>query len=154
MFLLGIAIFYFYREVAWKLYLGAILITGLWVWVFARPSYHIGASGMVYSFASFVFFSGIFRKYYRLIALSLLVVFLYGSMIWGIFPIDYRISWESHLMGGLSGVLLAYFYRKIGPSPKKYDWEDEDEEDEDQDFFNQIEKEEIVINYTYKPKGD
>ncbi len=154
MFLLGVAIFYFYREVAWKLFLGAILITGLWVWVFARPSYHIGASGMVYSFASFVFFSGIFRKYYRLIALSLLVVFLYGSMIWGIFPIDYRISWESHLMGGLSGLLLAYFYRKIGPSPKKYDWEDEDEDEDEQDFFGQNNKNEVVINYTYKPKGD
>lgn len=141
MVLLGIAIFYFYKEVAIKIYLYSILITGLWVWVFARPAYHIGASAMVYSFAAFVFFSGFFKKYYRLIALSLLVVFVYGSLIWGILPIDYRISWEGHLMGGLCGLLLAYFYRHYGPEPKKYDWEFEEEDDDERtdiDFENKI----------------
>lgn len=152
--LLGFGIFYFYREVAFKIYLGSILITGLWVWVFARPSYHIGASGMVYSFASFVFFSGFIRRYYRLIALSLLVVFVYGSLIWGILPIDYRISWESHLMGGLCGLLLAYFYREFGPAPKQYEWE-EDEEDDSEPFLPEEFEEtddKIEIIYTLKKK--
>lgn len=159
---LGIGIFYFYRKVAFNIYLGSILITGLWVWVFARPSYHIGASGMVYTFASFIFWSGFFRKYYRLIALSLLVVFLYGSMVWGVFPLDYRISWESHLMGGLAGLLMSYFYRGYGPSPKKYDWQEENEEEEDDDDDSgipwQLPQEppqsgaSVKVHYHYKPK--
>jgi len=156
--LLGFGIFYFYKEVAFKIYLGSILITGLWVWVFARPSYHIGASGMVYSFASFVFFSGFIRKYYRLIALSLLVVFVYGSLIWGILPIDYRISWEGHLMGGLSGLLLAYFYREFGPTPKSYNWDDEDEDEDELDNHLQEQQKEvdgkIEIVYTLSKKNE
>lgn len=128
---LGMSIHYFYKEVAWKIYLWSILITGIWVWAFARPVIHIGASGVLYSFASFVFISGIIRKNYRLFALSMLVVFWYGGMVWGILPIKHGISWESHLMGALTGVLLAINCRKIGWSPVKYDWE---EEEEDADF--------------------
>ncbi len=128
---LGMAIHYFYREVAWKIYLGSILITGIWVWAFARPVIHIGASGVLYSFASFVFVSGLIRKNYRLFALSMLVVFWYGGMVWGILPIKHGISWESHLMGALTGIILAINYRKIGWSPVKYEWE---EEEEDHDY--------------------
>lgn len=127
---LGMAIHYFYREVAWKIYFWSILITGLWVWAFARPVYHIGASGVLYSFASFVFMSGLIRRNYRLFALSLLVVFWYGGMVWGILPIKHHISWESHLMGALTGLLLAYYYRKIGWSPVRYQWEDEEDEED------------------------
>jgi len=125
---LGMAIHYFYKEVAWRIYLWSILITGVWVWAFARPVIHIGASGVLYSFASFVFVSGLIRRNYRLFALSLLVVFWYGGMVWGILPIKHDISWESHLMGALTGILLAINYRKIGWTPVKYEWEDEDED--------------------------
>jgi hypothetical protein len=55
--------------------------------------------------------SGFIRNNYRLVAVSLLVVFLYGSMVWGIFPLQRGISWESHAAGALSGLILAYFYR-------------------------------------------
>lgn len=128
---LGSALFYFYRPVAFRVFLLSWLITGLWVWVMARPSYHIGASGIIYSLAAFLFASGIIRKHPRLIALSLLVVFLYGSMVWGIFPIKERISWESHLMGMICGFLLAYFFRHYGPQRITYSWEENDEDDED-----------------------
>ena len=97
-----------------------IILTGLLTWILGRPSYHIGASGIIYLLVSFIFFSGIVRKYYRLIALSLIVVFLYGSMIWYIFPMEERISWEGHLSGFLVGSVFAFIFRKKGPQPEKF----------------------------------
>ena len=97
-----------------------LLLSGLLTWIIARPSYHIGASGIVYLLVSFIFFSGIFRKYYRLTALSLIVVFLYGGMVWYIFPTEERISWEGHLSGFLVGFIFSYLYRKMGPQPEKF----------------------------------
>ncbi len=124
---LGTALFYFYREIALKVSLYGWLITGLWVWIVARPSFHIGASGLLYSLAAFLFVSGIIRRHPRLMALSLLVTFLYGGIVWGIFPIREHISWESHLMGMLSGILLALFFKKHGPQRPLYSWELEEE---------------------------
>jgi len=108
------ALFFFYRKVAYKIIIFGTLLTGFLTWILAKDSYHIGASGVVYLLFSFVFFSGIFRKYYRLIALSLAVIFLYGSMIWYVFPIKDHMSWEGHLSGFLVGLLFAFVYRKIG----------------------------------------
>ncbi len=127
---LGTALFYFYRPVAARVTVLSVLITGIWVWVAARPAYHIGASGLIYSLAAFLFTSGIIRKHPRLMALSLLVVFLYGGMVWGVFPVAERISWESHLMGLFSGVLLAIFFRGQGPQRRRYSWELEEGMDE------------------------
>lgn len=137
---LGVALFYFYREIAWKVVVWGAIITGLWVWVFARPSYHIGASGLIYSLLGFLFVSGILRRYHRLMALSLLVAFLYGSLIWGIFPIKEQMSWESHLMGLLAGALLAVFFRDHGPQRPKYSWEMEEDQEEpgDEDEFEDV----------------
>jgi membrane associated rhomboid family serine protease len=129
---LGSALFYFYREVAKTVLILSVVITGLWVWVFAREAWHIGASGVVYSLAAFLFTSGVIRRHPRLMAISLLVAFLYGSMVWGIFPIKERISWESHLMGMLSGLILAVHFRQYGPQRKKYEWELEPEEEEEE----------------------
>lgn len=128
---LGSALFYFYREVAPRVVIGSIVITGIWVWVIARESYHIGASGVVYSLAAFLFVSGILRRHPRLMALSLLVAFLYGGLVWGIFPVKDHISWESHLMGLIAGIILALFYRGHGPQRPVYSWELEADEDLD-----------------------
>ena len=126
--LLAIALFYFYSEVALKVFSWTWVLTGILVWFGGREAWHIGASGMVYGLASFLFFSGIIRKYFRLIALSLLVVFLYGEMVWGIFPGIYKnISWESHMLGFFSGIALAVWYRKEGPQRPVYEWMTEDE---------------------------
>ncbi|MFW5707753.1 MAG: rhomboid family intramembrane serine protease [Bacteroidota bacterium] len=130
---LGWALFYFYGKLALRITLFAWVISGLWVWVFARESWHIGASGIIYSWAAFLFVSGVIRHHPRLMALSLLVAFLYGSMVWGIFPLRERISWEGHLMGLVAGLVLALFFREEGPQRKKYSWELEEEDEEDQD---------------------
>ncbi|MFZ2339677.1 MAG: rhomboid family intramembrane serine protease [Bacteroidales bacterium] len=132
LFFLGTAFFYFYSEIAVKVSLWTWFLTGLSVWLAGRPSWHIGASGLIYGFASFLFFSGIIRKYFRLIALSLLIVFIYGSMVWGIFPDIYEnVSWESHMLGFISGIILAVAYRKEGPQEPVHEWLDEEDEDEE-----------------------
>ncbi|KPL21390.1 MAG: hypothetical protein AMS23_09400 [Bacteroides sp. SM1_62] len=139
LYLLSIAIFYFYRPVSYRVFFLVWFISGLIVWLTARPAYHIGASGLVYGFASFVFFSGVIRNNIHLLAISLIVVFLYGSLVWGIFPYDLRISWESHLVGGLTGLSMALFYRNYGPPSTKKEWpeeeEDEGEEGDQEDQF-------------------
>jgi membrane associated rhomboid family serine protease len=132
LFLLGSALMYYYRSDAWQILIYSWLMTGIFVWLFARGnSFHIGASGVVYALAAFHFVSGIIRREPRLMAFSMLVIFLYGSMIWGVFPElfpEKNISWESHLMGFISGVILAYAYRRSGPQSIKYEWpEDEDD---------------------------
>lgn len=128
--ILGSSLFYFYRPVAFKVILWSTLMSGLWVWISARGNYHIGASGLVYSLFGFLFFSGFIRKHYRLVAISFLVAFLYGSMVLGIFPISKGVSFEGHLWGMLAGIALAYYYRNIGLKHKPYVWVNEDERDE------------------------
>jgi membrane associated rhomboid family serine protease len=136
---LGSLLFYFYRPLAWQVFFLIWLMTGIWVWVFARGSgAHIGASGIIYGLASFLFLSGIIRREQRLMIITLLVTFLYGSLLWGLFPQFFpkeHISWESHLMGLLSGTLLAIYYRKSGPQKKVYHWDDDDESDQEDDAY-------------------
>jgi membrane associated rhomboid family serine protease len=137
MLVLMTALFYFYPDLSLRIFLWTYLMVGIWVWVGGREAYHIGASGLVYGLASFLFFSGVFRNYIRLMAVSLLVVFLYGSLVWGIFPIKDGISWESHLLGGIAGLTLAIYYRKSGPQKPEHHWDDEDQEDgEEEEIVN------------------
>jgi len=134
LFFLGTALFYFYSEIAVKVSFWTWLLTGTFVWIAGRAAWHIGASGLIYGLASFLFFSGIIRKHFRLVALSLLIVFLYGSMVWGIFPDIYKnVSWESHMLGFISGIILAVVYRKEGPQQPVYEWLDEEEGSSDQE---------------------
>jgi membrane associated rhomboid family serine protease len=135
LFFLSLALFYFYSEVALKVFIWTYFLTGILVWVGGREAWHIGASGVVYGLASFLFFSGIIRRYFRLIALSLLIVFLYGSMVWGLFPGVYKgVSWESHMLGFFSGALLAVLYRNQGPQKPVYEWMEEEPVDNEDDF--------------------
>lgn len=125
--ILGSGIIYFYRQLAYKVIFFVWLLSGICVWIGARDSYHIGASGLIYGLAAFLFLSGLIRKDVRLAAISLLVVFLYGGLVWGVLPIFPNISWEYHLYGGLSGFLAAIIYRNRGPRKIIWSWEKEDE---------------------------
>lgn len=162
--ILGTAILYFYGRLGMKVIVVMYLLTGILVWLSARESYHIGASGLIYAFAGFLFMSGILRKAKNLVALSLLVAFLYGGLFWGIFPVKEHISWESHLWGGVVGVVIAWYYRKEGPQRKRYTWEDEEDDDELLDTEYQIESrpkkvqqrppQRLVIKYDFKEKKE
>jgi membrane associated rhomboid family serine protease len=111
-------IIYIYNKVALKVMLGIYIISGVMVWLIARPVYHLGSSGLIYGLVSFLFFSGIFRLDVRLLTLSLLMVFMYGGLIWGVFPSSLGISWETHLMGSMSGVFYAFYYRNEEALPQ------------------------------------
>ncbi len=137
---LGTALFYFYRDIRWKVLIYGTLITGLFTWIIGRPALHIGASGIVYMLAAFLFFKGIFSKRYQLTALSFAVVFLYGSLLWYLFPIDPKISWEGHLSGFVVGIGFALLFRQNPVENKKYDWEREDYNEEDDPFLRHFDE--------------
>jgi membrane associated rhomboid family serine protease len=140
--ILSFSLFYFYRKLAYRILFLIYILSGFCVWLGGRDSYHIGASGIVYGLASFLFFSGVFRKDANLLTIGIIVAFLYGSMFWGIFPLKPGISWESHLWGSASGLLLAYYYRHQGPVRPVSTWENEPEDDtedsEDEEYNEEI----------------
>ncbi len=127
-------------------------VTGVLIWSLAPESTNclycsnihrvsiIGASGVLYSMFSFLFFSGLIRGNRQLAAYSLIIVFLYGGMFWGIFEpfVDPHVSWESHLIGFLVGIILAFSFKNKGPQKKKYDWEDEDEDEDEGNAYRYI----------------
>lgn len=132
MLVLGTALFYFYKDIALKIFILIYLFTGIWVWAGAREAYHIGASGVAYGLFAFIFVSGLIRRHAGLLSVALIMAFLYGGMIWGVFPEFFpgqNISWESHLLGLVAGFILAFVYRREGPQPKVYEWENEDDDD-------------------------
>ncbi|RXG22696.1 rhomboid family intramembrane serine protease [Leeuwenhoekiella aequorea] len=131
---------YFYRPVALKVFLFLIIFSGLGTWIVGREAYHIGASGIVYGLASFLFFKGLWSKNFRLTAFSLIVVFLYGSLIWGTLPLQDGMSWEGHLSGFLTGAILAFLLRnKIAKAPK-YIWETESYNSDNDPFLQQFDE--------------
>ncbi len=139
--ILSFALLYFYRNLAYRILFLIYILSGICVWLGGRESWHIGASGIVYGLASFLFFSGVFRKDANLLTIGIIVIFLYGSMFWGIFPIKPEISWESHLWGAASGLMLAFYYRHQGPARPASSWEEEPEEaDSAEEYWNQPEE--------------
>ena len=147
--ILGALLFSVYRKIASQIFFWLFFISGFWLWIIGRPSFHIGASGIIYALASFLFISGVIRKNPRLAAISLIIIFLYGSMIWGILPTEAPVSWEGHLAGFMAGILVAIFYRNEGPKRKKYQWEIDEESEE------KIAKSEgVSINYSIKAKKE
>ena len=125
--LLTFMLFFFYRKIAVQSFVLIYLLTGLSVWIFARPSFHIGASGVVYGLVAFIFWSGIFRRNLKSIVLALIVTVLYSGYFLGIVPGEDGISWESHLLGGIVGILVAFVYRshleKEDIDQRKKEWD-------------------------------
>jgi membrane associated rhomboid family serine protease len=140
LFVLSTALFYFYRNIRWKVLIFGLLLTGIATWLIGRASLHIGASGVVYMLAAFLFFKGIFSKQFQLTALALVVVFLYGGMLWYVFPVNPEISWEGHLSGFFVGLLFAFFFKSNPVQNKKFDWEHEDFVPENDPFLKQFDE--------------
>ncbi|HKI89970.1 MAG TPA: rhomboid family intramembrane serine protease [Draconibacterium sp.] len=151
-FILFFALIYFYRRISYRIFFQLYILAGLCVWLAGREAWHIGASGVVYALAAFHFVSGIIRNDVRLLTISVVVVFLYGGMISGMMPIDPEISWEGHLWGAVSGVILAIYYRKYIIRRDKFDWEEEEEE-EDENEQSQSKLPENEDTQNEKPSG-
>lgn len=111
-FLTLITLFFFYPKIAYKILLLSWFISGFMTWLIAENegSYHIGMSSIIYSLILFLFVSGIIKKQLKYQAISMLIVLTYGSLVWGIFPVEEKVSWQGHLGGMITGVLLALLY--------------------------------------------
>lgn len=157
---LGWMLFYHYRTVATRAFIFIYLFTGITMWLFARDSYHVGMSGVIYGLTSFLVTSGFFRKNMRVAAISLVVIFLYGSTVWGIFPNQVGVSWEGHAFGLIGGLAIGLLLRTEGPQPKKMQYEIEEELgiEPDIDYWGVESKQppvhepRIIINYHIVPK--
>ena len=108
---LGVTLYFFYGKMAKNVFLLSYFLTGSLVWLFGRTSFHIGASGLIYGIASFLFFSGIVRAEFKPLIISLAVVLTYGGLVWGVLPSMPGVSWESHFFGALVGGVVAFVYR-------------------------------------------
>lgn len=145
--ILGSLLFTTYKEIAYKVFLLIYFLTGIWVWMFARDSYHIGASGVLYGLWSFILVSGFMRRKNELVMLSFFVAFLYGSMFWGLFPLIPQVSFESHVSGTLAGIMCAIYYLRQGPQHKPYVWNEADELPDDPEApWNQPDDEKEQFN--------
>jgi membrane associated rhomboid family serine protease len=156
-----VGISYFFPKRKFEILIYNYLGTHILVWIFAiGDSYHIGSSGVVYAYMSFLFFAAAFSNNTNMLALALAIIFAYGTMVIGLFPIDPKVSWESHLMGGIVGLVFALTFRKHGPKPKKYEWEDEEEniiEEMTEEEVNELieqKRREMKVKYWYKPRKD
>ena len=135
--LLGMMLFYFYHRIALEIFLWIYFVSGFWTWLLAREAWHIGASGLVYGIASFLFVSGIIRRNRQLMSVSGVILFLYGGILYGMFPgmVDISISWEAHLAGALTGVILAFLFRKTKTDAEHFDERDDDDDAEDEEGY-------------------
>lgn len=136
---IGTAMLYLYPRSALRVLPAVYLAPGVAVWLFGAPgSVHVGASGLVYGLAFYVLAAGALRRDRRAIAAALVVVFLYGSLAWGVLPIQPQVSWETHLAAAIVGALFAVALRRLDVPPRKrYTWEDEPDADEADDSADQ-----------------
>lgn len=157
--ILGLTL-YSYRQIAFKVIAWLWLMIGFWVWCFARENYHVGASGLAYGLASFLFFIGIFQRKPSAMALSGIILVTHSGMLYGIFPKDPHVSWESHLIGLIAGMVVAFYFRNSGLNLEpKYSWMKEGNTSESFDFTYTYEdradqREDIQFRYDYRPKKE
>ena len=163
LFVLTLALIYFYRDLSLKVLVYGILLSGFITWVIGRNSYHIGASSLIYVLVAFIFLKGLITKYYRLMALSLTTVMIYGGMVWYVFPeVDNKISWEGHLSGLITGFIFAVYYKTPDyVKSLQYNWEKPDFNPQNDAFMKRFDengnfvnppKEEIEVLETLSPE--
>ncbi|SEA85865.1 Membrane associated serine protease, rhomboid family [Flavobacterium gillisiae] len=142
------ALQFFYAKQSYAVIGYGILFSGILTWLIGRSNYHIGASGLIYVLVAFIFFKGILTRYYRLVALSLAVIIIYGGMLWYVFPkVDDTISWEGHLAGLISGFVLSFVYKTPEyKKPVKYDWEQPDYDSTDDKFMQRFDENGNFVN--------
>lgn len=140
-------LFYFYKDLSALIFFFIWIAGGIFTFIIGKPGWHVGASGLIYGLAFYLFFSGILRKHIPLIAISLLITFLYGGLIWNMFPFfaNESTSWEGHLSGAIAGTIAAVIFRKHGPQKPEYPEEDDDENNKE--YLEETEnKEDQAIN--------
>lgn len=154
---LGTALYYFYGTIANRVMWLTWLLSGFLTWCIADEGLHVGASALIYGLNLFLIVSGLIRGNSRLLAISFIMIFLYGSFMWGVFPSftePLQISWQGHLAGLLTGCMLAFLYRKDGPQKEEHHWEEEDNDDDDDNDNDQDNDSDDDNNSTEPPYWD
>lgn len=141
LFFLSWCLFYFYRQIAPYIFFAIWIGCGALTFLIGKPGWHIGASGIIYGLAFFLFFSGLLRKHVPLIAISLLITFLYGGLIWNMFPQFAKVttSWEGHLSGAIAGTLCAIGFMNHGPQ-RRDPFADESQDVEESEYMEESEE--------------
>jgi hypothetical protein len=156
-------IFIYFEEHKVKILVYNLLLTGVILLVIGdQGTNHIGASGLVYAFVFFLVTHAFFTRNKEMLGAAFVLIFLYGGLIYGLFP-DYgkligkNISWEGHLAGALSGIFFGMIYRKEGPQQPMFFVEDDDDDDDDPDAYWKLPEQrasETTVHYHYKEKED
>lgn len=153
-------IFLYFKESKWQIVVIIYLFSGLLLWIIAdNNTNHIGASGLVYGYIAFMVTHAFINKNKESLAAAFVLIFLYGSLIYGIFP-DYgkligkNISWEGHLAGMIIGIITAFIYRRRGP--QAYHLPDEEDDEDPPDWFptQEHDNQKTTIHYHFKPTED
>jgi membrane associated rhomboid family serine protease len=144
---LTFSLFFFYRKAPYTIFALIYILSGILLWLGGRDAIHIGASGIIYGLAAFLFLSGVLSRHTGLLTISLIVALLYGGLFWGIFPIKPEISWEGHLWGAISGLALAFLFRTPAPINQTVPIDEEDDAMDDGEWqADDPEQEESIPN--------
>lgn len=106
----------------WWITLTVALLGGLGVWLLGpADAITIGASGLVFGFFAYLVTAGILTRHWLDILVGVIVLILYGSLMWGMLPfaVGPQVSWLAHLMGAAAGVAAAFLYARPGHRDKK-----------------------------------
>jgi len=117
--LLGGMVIFGYPRSRWWSITGIWLLSGIGVWLFARSSFHYGASGLSHGLFFYLLISGLLRRDKRSAALLMVAFFMYSGMLLSIFPTEPGISFEYHFFGAVAGTLCAYGFRHLDPKPMR-----------------------------------
>jgi membrane associated rhomboid family serine protease len=159
LFVLNSFLFYFYRSIAFPVFLTLFIASPALLWFAGRDGNHIGASVLIYAEFAFLFVSGLIRRNPLLLRVALVVVLYYGSLVWYVFPVDKKVSWEGHACGFFMGVVAAFWWRKQGPQRKIYQYELDPELPDDENAYWKIPSQSahkettVTVKYHYKPEG-
>lgn len=94
------------------------LISGVGVWLTAQPdSITVGASGLAFGWLAFLLVRGLFNRSIKQIAVSAVLFFFWGGLLWGVLPGNPMVSWQGHLFGALAGVFAAWLAAKATRPP-------------------------------------
>lgn len=162
-FVLNSFLFYFYRSISLSVFASIALVSPVLLWFAGRPGNHIGASVLIYGEFAFLLVSGLIRKNPLLLRVALVVVLYYGSLVWYVFPVDKKVSWEGHACGFFIGLLAAFWWRKQGPQRKVYQFELEPELPDDEHAYWNIPQQpaqssspppsSVTVKYHFRPSN-
>lgn len=106
----------------------SVVASGLTAWLLTPAgTIVLGASGLIFGWLAYLLVRGIWSRRPGQVALAVLILVVYGGVLWGVLPGNPGISWQAHLGGAAGGVLAAWLLhrgdpgrRPVAPTPALY----------------------------------